>query len=79
MADSKKICETSETKEVKSFLSNQFNLYDIPEKIKSDKGGIYFDRIQRILQIPKYKYNTAHPECISETEQLKEQYKQWKT
>ena len=33
-----KICKTSETKEVTSFLSNQFNLYGIPEKIKFDKG-----------------------------------------
>ena len=36
-----KICETSETKEVTSFLSNQFNLYGIPEKIKSDKEGAF--------------------------------------
>ena len=36
-----KICKTSETKEVTSFLSNQFNLYGIPEKIKSDKGGAF--------------------------------------
>ena len=36
-----KICKTSETKEVTSFLSNQFNLYGIPEKIKSDTGGAF--------------------------------------
>ena len=34
-----KICKTSDTKEVIGFLSNQFNLYDVPEKIRSDKGG----------------------------------------
>ena len=34
-----KICESSETKEVTSFLSNQFILHGVPEKIKSDKGG----------------------------------------
>ena len=34
-----KICKTSDTKEVIGFLSNQFILYGIPEKIKSDKGG----------------------------------------
>ena len=36
-----KICKTSETKGVTSFLSNQFNLYGIPEKIKADKGGAF--------------------------------------
>ena len=37
-----KICKTSETKEVINFLSNHFNLYGIPEKIKSDGGGRSF-------------------------------------
>ena len=36
-----KICKTSETKEVLNFLSNNFNLYAIPEKIKSDKEGAF--------------------------------------
>ena len=36
-----KICKTSDTKEVIGFLSNQFNLYNIPEKNKSDKGGAF--------------------------------------
>ena len=36
-----KISKTSDTKEVIGFLSNQFNLYGIPEKIKSDKGGAF--------------------------------------
>ena len=34
-----KTCKTAETKEVITFLTNNFNLYGIPEKIKSDKGG----------------------------------------
>ena len=34
-----KTCKTAETKEVINFLINNFNLYGIPEKIKSDKGG----------------------------------------
>ena len=34
-----KICKTAETKEVIQFLTSNFNLYGIPEKIKSDKGG----------------------------------------
>ena len=36
-----KICRTSGTKELTSFLSIQFNLYGIPETIKSDKGGAF--------------------------------------
>ena len=35
-----KICETTETEKVINFLTNNFNLYGIPEKIKSDRGGI---------------------------------------
>ena len=33
-----KTCKTAETKEVINFLTNNFTLYGIPEKIKSDKG-----------------------------------------
>ena len=44
-----KICKTAETKEVLNFLTNHFSLYRIPEKIKSDKVGICFVRIQRTL------------------------------
>ena len=36
-----KICKTAETKEVINFLKPIFNLYGIPEKIKSDKGGAF--------------------------------------
>ena len=42
-----KICKTSETKEVIQFLSNNFNLYGIPEKIKSDKGGAFISKEYR--------------------------------
>ena len=34
-----KICKTAETKEVLNFPTTNFNLYGIPEKIKSEKGG----------------------------------------
>ena len=40
MADGE-ICKTSDTEKVIGFLSNQFNLYGIPEKIKSDKVGAF--------------------------------------
>ena len=39
-----KICKTSETKEVINFLKQNFNLYGIPEKIKSDKGGAFISK-----------------------------------
>ena len=42
-----KICKTSETKEVIQFLSNNFTLYGIPEKIKSDKGGAFISKEYR--------------------------------
>ena len=59
-----KFCKTSETKEVMSFVSKQFNLYSIPEKINSHQVGAFFSteylQIQlnickRILQIPNYR------------------------
>ena len=34
-----KICKSSETKEVINFLTNNFNLYGLPEKIKLEQGG----------------------------------------
>ena len=43
-----KICKTAETKEVINFQTNNFNLYEILEKIKSDKGG------------PLYRKNTEN-------------------
>ena len=42
-----KICKTSETKEVIQFLSTNFNLYGIPEKTKSDKGGAFISKEYR--------------------------------
>ena len=39
-----KICKSAETKEVINFLSSNFNLYGIPEKIKSDKGGAFVSK-----------------------------------
>ena len=39
-----KICKTAETKEVINFLKQNFNLYGIPEKIKSDKGGAFISK-----------------------------------
>ena len=36
-----KICKTAQTKEVTYFLSSNFKLYGIPEKIISDKGGAF--------------------------------------
>ena len=39
-----KICKTSELKEVNNFLKQNFNLYGLPEKIKSDKGGAFISK-----------------------------------
>ena len=39
-----KICKTSESKEVINFLKQNFNLYGLPEKIKSDKGGAFISK-----------------------------------
>ena len=39
-----KICKTSETKKVINFLKQNFNLYGIPEKIKSDRGGAFISK-----------------------------------
>ena len=50
-----KICKTSETKEAINFLSSNFNLYEIPENMRSDSGSIHFERIPTILQKPKHR------------------------
>ena len=42
-----KICKTAETKEVINFPTNNFNLYGLPEKIKSDKGGAFISKEYR--------------------------------
>ena len=36
-----KLCQTSQTKDIINFLTQNFNLYGIPEKINSDKGGAF--------------------------------------
>ena len=42
-----KICKAAEPKEVTIFLSSNFNLYGIPEKIKSDKRGAFISKEYR--------------------------------
>ena len=42
-----KICKTSETQEVINFLSSNFNMYGIPENIRSDKGGAFISKEYR--------------------------------
>ena len=42
-----KICESAEAKEVIKFLTSNFNLYGIPEKIKSDKSGAFISKEYR--------------------------------
>ena len=42
-----KICKSAETKEVINFLTSNFNLYGIPEKITSDKGGAFISKEDR--------------------------------
>ena len=45
-----KICKSAETKEVLNFLKQNFKLYGLPEKIKTDKaGGLHLEKVQRIL------------------------------
>ena len=39
-----KVCKTSEAKEVINFLTSNFHLYGIPEKIKSDRGGAFVSK-----------------------------------
>ena len=42
-----KSCKTSKTKEVTNFLSSNFNLYGVPEKLKSEKGGAFISKEYR--------------------------------
>ena len=42
-----KKCKTVETEEIINFLTNIFNLYGLPEKIKSDKGGVFISKDYR--------------------------------
>ena len=40
----KKVCKTSKAKEVINFLTSNFILYGIPEKVKSDRGGAFISK-----------------------------------
>ena len=63
------ICKTAETKEVLNFLTNNFNLYGIPEKIKSDKGGAFISKeYKKIVKTETKKLNTVHPDYMREME-----------
>ena len=42
-----KTCKSAETKEIINFLSSNFNLYGIHEKVKSDKGGAFVSKEYR--------------------------------
>ena len=39
-----KICISAETKEILNFLNQNFNLYGLPEKIKTEKGGAFISK-----------------------------------
>ena len=39
-----KMCKAAETKEVINFLTNSFNLYGVPERRKSQKGGALYQK-----------------------------------
>ena len=56
-----KICKSSETKEVLNFLKQNFNLYGLPEKIKTDKGGAFIAKNTEISVNRKIsKMNIVH-------------------
>ena len=63
-----KICKSSETKEVINFLKQNFNLYGLPEKIKTDKGGAFVSKEYKVNRKTS-KSNIAHRECIPAREQ----------
>ena len=44
-----KTFKTAETKEMINFLSNNFNSYEIPEKIKSYNGGALISKNHKNL------------------------------
>ena len=50
-----KICKSTETKEVLNFSNQNFNLYGLPEKIKTDRGGAFRSKENKILQIAEYR------------------------
>ena len=62
-----RFCKSSETKEVINFLKQNFNLYELPEKINTDKGGgerLYRKNIKNFATEKTFKSNTVHRECI---------------
>ena len=65
-----KICKSSETKEVLNLLKQNFNIYGLQEKIKTDKGGRFFQKnIKNFATRKISKSNTAHRGCIPVREQ----------
>ena len=42
-----KLCKSSETKEVLNFLKQNFNLYGLPEKTKTNKGRVFIAKEYR--------------------------------
>ena len=64
-----KICKTAETKEVINFLTQNFNLYGTPEKIKSDKGGAFISKEYIEFCKSKNIEHTAHRDYIPVREQ----------
>ena len=65
-----KICKSLETKEVLNFLKQNFDLYGLPEKIKTDKGGAFIAKNTEISVNRKtLKLNTVHRDYILVREQ----------
>ena len=72
-----KVCKTSEAKKVINFLTSNFNLYGIPKKFKSDRGGAFIskgykkfgkERNIEIEILDRNRNRKAHLECIPATE-----------
>ena len=71
-----KTCKTAEAKEVINFLTNNLNLYGIPEKIKSDKGGAFISKEYReFCKSRNIETEYLHPGYIRETEPSNGRYK----
>ena len=77
-----KNCKTSETKDLIYFLTSNFNLYGFPERIKSDKGGVFISNEYKQvcknrnieLEYCTPRMHTVHPESgreiVTNTEKL---------
>ena len=58
-----KICKNTSPETVITFLNEYINVYGVPKRIKSDRGGAQnLKRIQRILQIAQHKLRIRHRE-----------------